>query len=111
MREEQMYTVTEVNRDPKKSKGSFLAVNPGMLKGEEGLHWLDANQLDTISGEFQAVTVRNMAWKDANAWEERQKYWENWMQKKKRVHLLALGDVGSTVLIGLKLLGAEGNGN
>ncbi|HIV34617.1 MAG TPA: lactate dehydrogenase [Candidatus Blautia intestinigallinarum] len=107
MREEQMYTVTEVNRDPKKSKGSFLAVNPGMLKGEEGLHWLDANQLDTISGEFQAVTVRNMAWKDANAWEERQKYWENWMQKKKRVHLLALGDVGSTVLIGLKLLGGD----
>ena len=105
MREEQVYAVRELRRDPRTAKGSFLAVSEGLLQGEEGLHWLDQHRLGSDIGTFPPVTARNLAWKDAAAWEERQRYWEHWMRKKKRVHLLALGDVGSTVLIGLKLLG------
>lgn len=105
MKEEQIYAVKELYRDPKKSKGSFLAVNSGMLTGDEGLHWLDSNRLGKSTEDFPAMTVHNLAWKSVSEWKERQKYWEEWMRKKKTVHLLALGDVGSTVLIGLKLLG------
>ena len=50
------------------------------------------------------MLLANTAWKTADEWEK-------WLQidnkKKKRVHLLALGDVGSTVLTALKLMGGD----
>lgn len=107
MREKQVYAVEELYRDPRKSKGRFLATYPGMLEGEEGLHWLDSQQLKGGQEAFSPVIGQNMAWKNAAAWQERERYWTDWMKRKKRVNLLALGDVGSTVLIGLKLLGGD----
>lgn len=106
--------VVTVCRDPKKSKGRFLASHPGMLQGEEGLHWLDSQRLNQQEkqeysdekGEGATFVIgQNAAWLDEQAWERRDRYWREWMGRKKVVHLLALGDVGSTVLTGLKLLG------
>ena len=37
--------VIEVQRDPRTSKGRFVVSHPGMLQGEEGLHWLDSGRL------------------------------------------------------------------
>ena len=109
---EQVIQTVDLCRDPRFSKGSFLVSHPGMLEGGEGLHWLDSrrlNQLKTDSApeiNGQSLTAgRNKSWLDDQAWAARNNYWQDWMQKKKTVHLLALGDVGSTVLIGLKLLG------
>ena len=107
--------VIEVQRDPRTSKGRFVVSHPGMLQGEEGLHWLDSGRLSqekTNQGLIEAiyrgeVIGQNTSWLDDVAWEKRDLYWREWMKKKKVVHLLALGDVGGTVLIGLKLLGAD----
>lgn len=89
-----------------------------MLAEEETLRWLDSIHLDDVAANMDAdlrtatgnalskgtVLLANTAWKTADEWEK-------WLQKdnkkKKRVHLLALGDVGSTVLTALKLLGGD----
>lgn len=107
-------TAAQICRPLKTSKGSFAVSHPGMLLGDEGLHWLDSGRLDQMlqeAGEGRKetplYTARNTAWMDEKTWQKRDSYWRDWMGRKKRVHLLALGDVGSTVLIGLKLLGQD----
>ena len=54
------------------------------------------------------VLLANTAWKSKEAWTSYISNIENTKNKKKRVHLLALGDVGSTVVTALKLLGRDG---
>ena len=100
------------------NKGILKLTHPAMLVEEETLHWLDSIHLDDVAANMDAdlrtaaekalskgtVLLANTAWKTADEWEK-------WLQKdnkkKKRVHLLALGDVGSTVLTALKLLGGD----
>lgn len=97
-------TYYTVNRNPKKSKGCFAATHTSMLSGEESLAWLNANRL---SGNFlpEPVPCINTAWGDEKTCFDRIKALCG--TGKKKVHLLALGDVGSTVLMGLKLLGGN----
>lgn len=111
-------TVFFTERCQEKNKGIFALTHPGMLAEEETLRWLDLAHLDDVAANMNAdlraeaekalakgpVLLANTAWKTVDAWKE-------WLQKKKsqkkRVHLLALGDVGSTVLTALKLMGGD----
>jgi len=100
-----------VRRDPMHSKASFAVTIPELLFQEtEGLHWLNRHELASaalderllrliLKGKVKGI---NTAYPDFAREFQFQK-----STAKKRVNLLALGDVGSTVLIGLKLLGGK----
>lgn len=107
-----------VSLPKEKNKGCCRLTNLGQLVGDEGLFWLDSNALDEKSQKLSkeerekfavdlqkgnAVLV-NLNWGTIEQWKERL---ESRNEGKKRVHLLALGDVGSTVLTALKLLGGN----
>ncbi len=101
-----------------KNKGCFKFTHLGQLAQEEGLFCLDSNVLgekaETLSEEIQEkfaedlekgnATIVNLNWGTVEQWRKRLERSQN---QKKRVHLLALGDVGSTVLTALKLLGGD----
>ncbi len=110
--------VVSVQRDAKKAKGRFLATHPAMLLQPEGTDWLNTNLLKSeaealpkrIQKAFEkkeTVTCINTAYGTIEQWKQRELEIVKNFSKKKRVHLLALGDVGSTILIGLKLLGGN----
>lgn len=101
-----------------KNKGCFKFTHMGQLACGEGLFCLDSNALDeksqTLSKEIKEkfsldlekgnATIINLNWGTIPQWKARL---EKATSGKKRVHLLALGDVGSTVLTALKLLGGD----
>ena len=98
-----------VEGDPVLGRGSFRAGHPGQLADPHGLNVLDASRLPeialdkTLSAALEdgRLTVVNRS--RAN--------WERALEPpkagRKRVHILAIGDVGSTLLTGLKLLGGD----
>ncbi|WP_317853703.1 lactate dehydrogenase [Chakrabartyella piscis] len=100
------------------TKGYCKLTHVGQLSEIEGLFWLDENKLNagkqTLSKEDildleqklveKPITLVNTNWKTKEDWKA---YLEKDVSGKKRVHLLALGDVGSTVLTALKLLGGD----
>lgn len=98
-----------VEGDPILGRGSFRANHPGQLAAPHGLSVLDASRLsnvpldETLQNALHAgvLTVVN---RNRPGWE---RVLEPPKTGKKRVHVLALGDVGSTLLIGLKLLGGN----
>lgn len=105
-----MKKLIPVSWEQKRSKGSSRLVHSGQLSGE-GLFWLDTNQLDAnqlkqkqTDFPLEEAILVNTNWGTLSEWEER---FANRNNGKKRVHLLALGDVGSTVLTTLKLLGGD----
>ncbi|WMI82178.1 lactate/malate family dehydrogenase [Anaerotignum sp. MB30-C6] len=100
------------------NKGCCRLTHLGQLAGEEGLFWLNSNALNMVSQKLSkkeregftqdiengnAVLI-NLNWGTVEQWKERL---EKNHKGKKSVHLLALGDVGSTVLTALKLLGGD----
>lgn len=101
-----------------KNKGCCKFTHLGQLADSEGLFCLDSNALDEksqkISKEIRDkfaedlnkgnTAIVNLNWGTVEQWKERL---EKSQTAKKRVHLLALGDVGSTVLTALKLLGGD----
>lgn len=109
-----------LNRNPMKSKARFALTQKNMLLQEEGLNWLDLGRLKEAKGTFSIdektldryisdgkASCINTAYQDIDWWKQEEKRIEELSYRKKKVHLLALGDVGSTVLMGLKLLGGE----
>ncbi len=98
-----------VEGDPVLGRGSFRAGHSGQLAEPHGLAVLDASRLpqspieEGLQSAIRAgrLTVVNRS----------RAGWERMLEApkagKKRVHLLALGDVGSTLLTGLKLLGGD----
>ena len=112
--------------DPVLGRGSFKVTHPGQLLAGHGLAALDASRLiDFEDGPASAIVngsavpleldgnVRQ-AIEDGRvtAVNISRPGWEqmlNWAPKagKKRVNILAIGDVGSTLLTGLKLLGGD----
>ena len=113
--------------DPVLGRGSFKVTHPGQLLAGHGLETLDTSRLpDFDSGPASAVlgdgttvpleldenvrqaiddsrlTAVNTA---RPGWEELLKWSPG--SNKKRVNILAIGDVGSTLLTGLKLLGGD----
>lgn len=101
-------------RAPENTWASFRPVNPRQLSaGESGVSWLDPRRMDgpepdlpyTViraleAGTLQAVNLRHPRWREALDFTRPQ-------PGKKRVHLLAVGDVGGTLLTALKLLGGD----
>ena len=99
-----------VHGDPVLGRGSFRVNCPGQLLSPHGLEVLDASRLPQVPtddctaaaiarGRLTAVNVDRPGWErllDASP-----------DRGKKRVNLLAIGDVGSTLLTGLKLLGGD----
>ncbi|MEW9123350.1 MAG: lactate dehydrogenase, partial [Thermotaleaceae bacterium] len=103
-----LYALLELN--PEKSRRSFCLSEPALLTiKEEGLHLLQLQKRSAYSlpswlqrkievGEVMAVNRAYPNWKDVFIKKN---------IKKWRIHLAGLGDVGSTLLMGLRLLGGS----
>lgn len=99
-----------VEGDPILGRGSFKVNAPGQLLAPHSLEVLDASRLPQLeldaplsaaldAGQLTAVNTGRMGWESILAAAPN--------TGKKRVHILAIGDVGSTLLTGLKLLGGD----
>lgn len=111
-------TMIPIRQPREQAKGHCVVSHSGLLYEKEGLAWLDRNKLergveDQPSYKLEAIhslaksrsaVMVNLEWHDIDWWK---KHLEQKVTEKKRVHLLALGDVGSTVLTALKLLGGD----
>ena len=99
-----------VGGDPVLGRGSFKVNHPGQLEAGHGLESLDASRLpDTQVDEAVAAAIREGRLTAVN---QNRPGWEKLLTAapktgKKRVNILAIGDVGSTLLTGLKLLGGD----
>jgi len=91
-------------------RGSFRVNHPGQLADPHGLEVLDASRLPEVQvdeataaaiaqGRLTAVNMGRPGWEELLTAAPR--------AGKKRVNILAIGDVGSTLLTGLKLLGGD----
>ena len=113
--------------DPVLGRGSFKVTHPGQLLAGHGLEALDASRLPGFDGgpasamlsdgtavpveldenvrqaiadgRLTAVNTARPGWEELLHWSPD--------TGKKRVNILAIGDVGSTLLTGLKLLGGD----
>ena len=94
---------------PVLGRGSFRVCHPGQLAAPEGLSVLDASRLPELpldgwlsaalkAGRLTAVNAGRAGW---------ERTLKQPAPGKKRVNILAIGDVGSTLLTGLKLLGGD----
>ena len=99
-----------VHGDPVLGRGSFKVTHPGQLEFPHSLQVLDASRLPCpdpetpiaaalARGQLTAVNMDRPNWQSVLDTEPK--------AGKKRVNVLAIGDVGSTLLTGLKLLGAD----
>ena len=98
-----------VDGDPVLGRGSFRANHPGQLADPHSLNVLDASRLPSVALDDKLsaaiaegrLTVVNRS----------RPNWERALEPpksgKKQVNILAIGDVGSTLLTGLKLLGGD----
>ena len=99
-----------VGGDPMLGRGSFKVTHPGQLANPNGLEVLDASRLpDTQVDEAVSAAIREGRLTAVN---QNRPGWEDLLTAapktgKKRVNILAIGDVGSTLLTGLKLLGGD----
>ena len=102
-----LYTV---ERDPLFAKASCLVTHPGQLTDMESVCWLNTNALFSYRvSEREAILMRQGRARIVN---QRHPAADRLMRnvrtaQKKRIHILALGDVGATLLLGLKLLGGD----
>ncbi len=99
-----------VSGDPILGRGRFKVTHPGQLVNPHGLEVLDASRLESVEvdeavsaaiaeGRLSAVNTGRVNWEEVLT-APRQ-------MGKKRMNILAIGDVGSTLLTGLKLLGGD----
>ena len=93
-------------------RGSFRVSCPGQLAAPHGLEVLDASRLPRVEvdeacaaaiqeGRLTAVNMSRPGWEALLDLQP--------SPRKKRVNVLAIGDVGSTLLMGLLLLGGLGD--
>ena len=78
----------------------FRATHSHHLTEPASVRWLDAGNGAALERPLTAVDLRHPRWRDALAFCQPK-------PGKKRVHLLAVGDVGGTLLTALKLLGGD----
>lgn len=113
--EEQKELTWLFKREPGSCRASFLVNDKALLSAEaEGVDWLDQNHLDRLpeieglpawaealiaAGKVRAVNVSHPRFLEILKWTPK--------EGKKRVHVLAIGDVGSMLLTGLHLLGGD----
>ena len=98
---------------PEDRRTTFRVTDPRQLTADrEDVRWLDARRLGPVpelpgevltaveNGALTAVNIAHPRWRDALDFCRQR-------PGKKRVHLLAVGDVGGTLLTALKLLGGD----
>ena len=113
--------------DPVLGRGSFKVSHPGQLLAGHGLEALDASRLPdfdngptsaalsdgtTVCLELDETVRQAIADGRLTALNTARPGWEETIRRsfrsgKQRVNILAIGDVGSTLLTGLKLLGGD----
>ena len=101
-------------REPGSCRASFKVNNKMLLSApEENVSWLNSNKLEKLApveipawveemitaGKVRAVNVSHPKFEEILAFQPK--------EGKKRVHVLAIGDVGSMLLTGLHLLGGD----
>jgi len=93
-------------REPMAGRDAFAVTHPRLLTDRESMATLTAGPGPQVppdltraveAGRVRAVNLSHPRWRELLE--------PFWPSGPKRVHLLALGDVGSTLLIGLRLLG------
>ena len=96
-------------RPPESGRAAFSAAALAQLTaGAEDVSWLDSRRVavtqappieaaEWLTGGLRAVNFDHPRWREMAVWQPK--------PGKKRVHILAIGDVGSTIAMGLKLLG------
>ena len=98
-----------VDGDPVLGRGSFRANHPGQLADPNSLNVLDASRLPKIDLDDKLADA--LAEGSLTVVNRSRANWERALEPqktgKKQVHILAIGDVGSTLLTGLKLLGGD----
>lgn len=99
------------DRDPREGRSSWRLTDSRQAFSPEDVRWLDSRRLEgpalpreteemLLAGPVQAVNIRHPKWREAAGFCVPR-------AGKKRVHLLAVGDVGGTLLTALKLLGGD----
>ena len=98
-------------RAPEGGRAAFSAAALSQLTAAgEDVSWLDSRRIavtqappieaaEWLTGGLRAVNFDHPRWREMAAWLPK--------AGKKRVHILAIGDVGSTIAMGLKLLGDD----
>ncbi len=97
------------DRDPLWGRGSFRPSDPAQLGAGDGLEVLDRSRLGNAPVEAPLAAAVEEG--RCTVLSHSRPGWERQLEVrpgggKKRIHIMALGDVGSTILIGLKVLGA-----
>ena len=102
------------NREPGSCRASFKVNGKALLSAkEENVSWLNSNKLEALApvevpawvetliaeGKVRAVNMGHPKFEEILAFQPK--------EGKKRVHVLAIGDVGSMLLTGLHLLGGD----
>ena len=92
-------------RPPQSGRGAFRAASPAQLTAaQEDVSWLDSRRITPAAAlpqqvrqwaenGLRAVNFDHPRWREMAAWQP--------PAGKKRVHILAMGDVGSTIAMGL----------
>lgn len=106
-------TLFLLNRAPDQGPAAFRVTHANQLTAESvDISWLDPGRMASApelpepvrsaldSGTLTAVNLRHPRWQDALIFLKPK-------AGKKRIHLLAVGDVGGTLLTALKLLGGD----
>lgn len=98
-----------VDGDPILGRGSFKVTHPGQLLAPHGLENLDSSRLPQLDLDETLKTA--LAGGKLTAVNMSRPNWQSCLTPaksgKKRVNILAIGDVGSTLLTGLKLMGGD----
>lgn len=101
-------------RESASCRASFCVSDPRQLTAKaEDVRWLDPRRIEGPAPELSEDMTKRINARTLRAVNFRHPRWEEAARfslppaKRKRVHLLAVGDVGGTLLIGLKLLGGD----
>jgi len=102
-----------VQKDPRRSRAAWRVTDARQLTAEENVCWLDNRRIAPEepklpaevsaaleAGSLTAVNLSHPRWREALGFTAPK-------AGKKRVHLLAVGDVGGTLLTTLKLMGGN----
>lgn len=103
------------DREPGSGRSSYCVNHPAMLlAGQEDVSWLSSVKLGQAAGgrpadDFIERVIREGKMRAVNMRHPQfmEMIKEKPSNRKKRVHVLAIGDVGSTLLTGLHLLGGD----
>lgn len=96
--------------NPSHCRASYCLTDARQLTTKEGISWLDTARMSGSQPNLPTHVMEQIKRRTLRAVNIRHPRWHEIINRppdaqKARVHLLAVGDVGSTLLIGLKLLG------